>query len=122
MKGLKVGTNIESNTDDQLVYSSEWNNWKIFDEGSKDLVIPPDMEPRVTEITHGLGYVPAVEVWGLIGGKHFTAPGYDENFDVPFDFAVDSNKIYFYGANYTWPEVQKTVTFKYTIYYERIDA
>jgi hypothetical protein len=121
-KGLKVGTNTATNTDNELVYSSEWNNWKIFAQNSKDLVVPADMNTYSTSITHGLGYVPAVEVWVVVDGLTYACPGYENTFNIPFDWLVDNDKVYFYAANYTFPEVQKTITFKYTVYYERIDA
>lgn len=119
--GLKVGTDLENNTDDELVYSSEWNNWKIFDEKTKALSVPADYNNYSTDAAHGLSYTPAVEVWAEVDGKIFTVPGYDNTFSIAMDYTIDATNIYFYAANFTDPPADKTVTFCYTVYYERLD-
>lgn len=124
-KGLKVGTNIATNTDDQLVYSSEWNNWKIAQTGTFSLALPSTMATQTQVISHTLGYAPAVEVWATFDNQSVLTPGYwfsatDIMDGCVFDFTISSSQVVVYAQNYG--DYNKTVSFRYIIYYERIDA
>ena len=109
-------------TDEELYYSSDWNNWKIYKDskvdGTESLTVPAFGSDYV-DIFHSLGYVPAVEIWVNDGSYNVAIPGPDVNIDYNFDFYIDSSKVRVYGAD-GGLGADKTFTVYYKIYYEQI--
>jgi hypothetical protein len=123
MNGLEVGVSLQTETEEEKYYSSQYNNWKIFSEGSVSLIVPANNGTDnygYTDVTHSLGYVPAVETSVSVSGENMIIPGPDQSFNYTFDFYIDSGKVRFTGVDSSFVG-GTTVTINYRIFYERID-
>lgn len=131
IKISKSGYDVLTTADENLVYSSELNNWKIYKssdtEGEIVFVIPDWDVGYYVDLTHNLGYIPAIEAWCKITDS---PDGSNGNFMIPSGFGgnngsmvidtyIDSSKIRFY----CWSSAPggDTAIIKYKIYYERLD-
>lgn len=122
IKTSKLGVDVKTATELELTYNSEWNNWKIYSEGTTTLNVPENTgagETGNVDITHSLGYVPAVELWAVDGTDIVCIPGPDTTIDYSFDFYIDSSKIRIFGTDGSMLGA-KNFTIRYVIYYEKI--
>jgi hypothetical protein len=114
--------NVQDCTDQELIYSSDWNNWKVFLDssvnGTVNLSVPLGTSGSVV-ISHNLGYVPACEIWVNDGTNNFVSPGNSVTGGYQFDQIIDSSKITVYGNDGS-SFGAKVFIVKYKIYYERI--
>jgi len=125
IKVSKSGYDVRTADDENLVYSSEFNNWKIAqsseESGEITLVIPASGASYYKDIVHNLGYPPACEMWVKgFGGKYYTVPSAfgGVTATVAVDIYIDSTKI----RVYAWtPGSGETTYLKYKIYADRLD-
>lgn len=74
MKVAKDGYDATTATNDQLVFNSEQNVFKIVSKGTATIGAVGASAIGSTTITHGLGYIPAVLAYQTDGTNYFTVP------------------------------------------------
>lgn len=77
--GIKVsqsGKDAKNCLDKELVFSSEWNTFKIFSKGETTLTVNNGATGTKT-IAHNLGYHPASFVFIKWNGSRYASPGDD---------------------------------------------
>ncbi len=79
MVGVKVGTDVHTNTNLELQFSSEFANLKAFKWGDASFTLDGSGNSLV-EITHGLGYAPAFVVFRKLGDNYYPIHGDDSIF------------------------------------------
>jgi hypothetical protein len=124
IKISKEGYDVKTASGENLIYSSEFNNWKIVQSseltGEITLVIPASGASYYKDIVHNLGYPPACEMWVKgFGGKYYAVPSAfgGVTATIGVDIYIDSTKI----RVYAWtPGAGETTRVKYKIYYENL--
>jgi len=125
--GIKIsntGYDVKTCDDEQLSYSSEFNNWKISNDseisGEVTLTMAGHYNPIVhTDISHSLGYVPTCMLWAeTTAGKIYLLPSaFTTSLGTAVvDTYIDSSKIRIYA----WGE-NEAIKIKYKIFYDKID-
>lgn len=103
--GIKIGPagkNVQDCTDEELIFSSEFQAWSIYSEGSGNV----DGAGRAT-IPHSLGYPPVFDIFIDAGSGKYE--------EVRVGYSTDTNLHIFidYG-------IYGTTNYKYKIYTTRI--
>jgi hypothetical protein len=97
IKISKAGYDVKTATDRQLIYSSDWNNWKVKQSGYVDLTFDGlSTDPQYSNVTHNLGYIPTAFAYFIDTGNTRKIPASTE--DVMFDLFIDSTKIRIGGS------------------------
>lgn len=104
--GIKIGIsgkNVQDCADEELVFSSDFQAWSIYSEGSGTV----DGAGRAT-ISHSLGYAPAFDIFLDVGGGRYE--------EVRLGYSSSSNLYIFIDPTiYTG-----LIGYKYKIYTTRI--
>lgn len=126
--GAKVsqpGYDVLTATDKQLVFSSKFNTFRVFMNGTGSVNLNGST-PQTFEVTHGLGYVPAFMVlseihtdFGGSAGNMYTVPFMSPiGGDVGIIPYADATKLYVrYGANHSPGAF--SINLRYFIYYNK---
>jgi hypothetical protein len=100
LKISKTGYDVKVATDRQLIYSSDWNNWKVKQSGYTDIILDNAVTPNHSDVTHNLGYIPTAFAYFIDNsGKSIKLPGASIIDGVGFDLYIDSTKIRIEGID-----------------------
>jgi len=121
IKISKEGYDVKTASDNQLIFSSAFNNWKVHASGTVNLILDGENSNYV-DIYHSLEYVPtamAFLVWGDISSKlpFFYVINEDMGMYVYFDLYISASSIRIWGMD-TWGG--DTYPLKYYIFKEKI--
>lgn len=127
IKVSKTGYDIGDASDDQLIFSSEFDTMRVLSSGSGSITVPDPMAAQTVTITHNLGYRPAFTVYtqifdvfsGSVTTGYYMAP-YTDPFGgdgsiMPY-VSTTTLKIR-YGAVHA--PADSVLNYKYFIYYNR---
>jgi len=107
VKLSRLGYNYNTNDPRQLIYSSQYNNFKIHSALATDITIPASTLTATKNIAHGLGYAPA-----FIAYAESQNVGYEAYRQLVNDFFIEP------GSDYTGLSIHATTT-NISIYAER---
>lgn len=113
----KTGYDVKTATNTQLVYSSSFNNFKVYAAGTATLTLTGGAMNSV-DITHSLGYVPAYMVFVIDGSTLRRSPTALADGTTGIDPFVNSSKIRVYGQDSGG--IGGTYTLKYYIFIETL--
>jgi len=113
----KTGYDVKTATDTQLVYSSAFNNFKVYAAGTTTLTLTGGAQNHV-DVSHSLGYVPAFIVFVVDGTTLRRTPTALLDGSTGIDPFMDSSKLRVYGQDSA--AVGGSYTLKYYIFIERI--
>lgn len=120
--GLKIsksGNDVKDCANNKLIFSSAWNNYKIFVAGTVNASINQSGSSyTTTTIYHGLGYIPAILGYWIITGCYPLPSLYDVQ-NIYIYYKIDSNNLYIL-ANQATPYSLPYVTIRFIIFYEQL--
>lgn len=131
--GIKISKEGYDVTDsattlNKLIFSSAYNNWKVYAEGTTTISLTTNADGTgntgSVTISHGLGYVPAIEAFVQISGSWVRIPTYQLSLnDDVFDAYINSTQLVIEGFPGFDTPASTTLTFsvKYVIFYEQVN-
>ena len=117
LKVSKAGYDVKTAADDKLIYSSEFNNFKVYAAGTTTLTLT-GVAQNYVDVSHSLGYVPAYMVFVIDGTILRRLPTVLTDGATGFDPFMDSSKLRIYGQDSGG--AGGTYTLKYYIFIEQI--
>ena len=128
--GIKVsrdGLGVDSATDKELSMTSKYKTFTVALSGTAQVQLQTGWYRNRVEITHGLGYVPAFQVYGQIDGYGLDwvrVPSTPAAFDIGYYFFycwMDNQKLYLEVQFGGGSPANDTYNFKYYIFNNRIE-
>jgi len=127
IKISKVGSDVKTATDKNLILTSKYPIFKIHTIGTTTVTVPANSTvTQSTNVAHGLGFTPAAQVFVIVNeaGDIFKTnaqygSGYANGYPA-IGWFVDSNNITCYVKHGIAYGSDIVYTFNYIIFYERI--
>lgn len=117
--GIKVGNNLNTDTDDQLKLTSKYGSLKIYRWG-ETAQTSLSGDTATVEVTHDLGYAPSILVFSKVSTGVFEPLGGNDNNSGVFAYA-DENKLYIKAFN-AYGKLTVLPACKYYLFVDKAEA
>ena len=127
IKIAKQGKDVKKATDRDLIFSSRWGTHKVCETGTITVTVPANQTTeQITTVNHSLFYVPTAEMWVLPTGSSSWYCTPDTNgcpdfaWAPMFDWSITSTQVSALVQHQAGVASDKTYTFKYILFVERL--